>query len=277
MATKKVAVRGTGTAASHDRNPRDLPQTGLTPAVQYQGKPLAQAIADGAVAPHKQPKPAAKKPAQATSVVPAQATRQLTPAVKKPAAKVERKQSLQTVQNGLSSRKETEKTVPYVLLRKPTKPGGKVTRQIINLISVSDTADASHVRPMRVCTVGGDTFGTNLGLNGISLRAARFFDYGRGIHHSKSAKTVQPWDLNNDNVVRALEKLGAITKFELEFHLEEAARRRSAFETAQLDKVAREQRVAALSNLKKATREAVRKFGAPLVRTALKTAAPALF
>lgn len=216
-------------------------QAGLVGAAPVNG-----AAAPAVVPPHLQPKPAAKKPV----------------------VKVERKTSIQTVQNGLSSRKETEKTVPYVVLRKPTKPGGKVTRQIVQFIQVGDTEAAGHVRSMRICVVKGAAFGTNLNVGTTDLRKARLFQYGADFAHAKNARTVQPWDFRNDKAVQALYLLGFITSYELEFHRDEAKRLCDAFLAAEKAK----QKSAKLNSFVAQVKLVAKEHGAAAVRDALKRA-----
>jgi hypothetical protein len=190
---------------------------------------------------------------------------------------VERKTSLETVQNGLSSRKDTEKTVPYVLLRKPTKIGGRVTRQIINFITVGDTVQESHTRSMRIVVIQGHVWGTNYNVPGsgvTDVRKARFFHYtaATGTPHGLSAKTVEPWSNLNDAAVMALTKLGAITQFELEFHLDEAKRRRITMENDRKMKAVQAKNRQDLSELTALAKTVVKAQGLSVARGALRKA-----
>jgi hypothetical protein len=259
MATKKVASKGTSTAASHDRNPTDVKR------IPSPGNPILQGSAV-AVPPHLQPKPAAKPLDQ----------------VKKATKSSPRKETLAAVK-ATSSKAQTENTIPYVLLRKATKPGAKATRSIVNFIIVGDTAEAHHVRPVRIAIVGGDAYGTNYSVPGSSviggvndIRKARFFEYGRRLQHGKSAKTVSAWDIGNEQAIRALEKLGAISKYDLEFHLEEAKRRKAYNDASEQAKARTAKHKDELANLKALIKRVVKDQGSVAVRQAIRSIAPAV-
>jgi hypothetical protein len=209
-----------------------------------------------------------------TPAVPAEQHIQV-PAVKAPTkveVRVTRKPSVQTVQTGLSSRKDTGKTVPYVLLRKPTKPHGKVTRQIINFINVGETQDSSHVQPMRVAVVNCTVYGTNLGQGSINLRTARFFQYVQSFAHGKTARTVQAWDVNNEDAIRALRMFGAITQYELEWHLDQAKLSYEAFLKAAADKNKAARKKLELTQLKAKLKTLAKDYGDKAVRDVARAA-----
>lgn len=255
MATKKVASKGLNTAASHDRSPTDVAKLASSPAVNARVDALSKEL---------QPKAAA----QPLDQVKKAAARKPQPIV--------RKETLASVK-ATSSKAETEKTAPYVLMRKATKPGAKATRSIVNFITVGDTAEASHVRPMRIAIVGGEAYGTNLNVvsGGVfDVRKARFFEYGRRLQHGKSAKTVQPWDIGNENAIRALEKLGAISKHDLEFHLEETKRRQTYAATAAELRIKITQRQRDVASFKALGRKLAREHGITFVRQALRASVP---
>lgn len=192
---------------------------------------------------------------------------------KKVIGAVNRKPTLATVK-ATSSKVQTEKTIPYVLMRKPTKLAVKPTRSIVNFIKVGNTEEASHVRPIRIAVVQGGAYGTNLNVNGgvSDVRKARFFEYGRGnLLTVKTARGARPWDYGNEEAIRALEKLGAINKYELEFHLEETERLK-AVHTADLQKKTND---AAFAQQKTVVADLLKKMingkGINAVRTALKS------
>jgi len=183
-----------------------------------------------------------------------------------------RKKSIQTVQNGLSSRKETDKTTPYVLIRKPVSRFAKPTRQIVQFIEVNDTQEPHHVRSMRVCVVDGYTFGTNLNQVGNDLRKARVFAYSTVTTHGKTSKTVQPWDSGNNTAVKALQMLGFITQYELEYHLGETKIRKSDFEAAAAAKAKAKQRADELKALTANIRALVKTHGISSVTATVRQA-----
>lgn len=187
-----------------------------------------------------------------------------------PAAKpvAARKPSISTVKSP-SIRKETDKTTPYVLMRKPTTTQGKATRQIVNFIEVGDTKEASHVRPIRVAVVNGYTFGTNFPSTVTSLKGARVFAYSTVQPHGLTAAKVQPWSRGNEDAIRALELLGLITKYELEFHLAETTRLKDEDDAAAKAKAKQAQAKTELAALTDLAKAAVKAHGLSAVRTAL--------
>jgi hypothetical protein len=209
------------------------------------------------------------------------------PAAKKPQPKVEtkvetkvevaeRKPSIQTQKPGLSSRKGIENTRPCVVMRKPTTAKGTATRMIVNFILVFDTEDASYVKSMRVAVVDHQVFGTNFGQGSIDLRKARVFAYGPSIRVPRTARTAMPYDAGNETLVRALEKLGLITKYELEYHLETTAKLKAAADVATKAKLKAEQAKKDLTALTKLVKDAIKANGIVAVRGALKKASSAL-
>lgn len=178
-----------------------------------------------------------------------------------------RKPSISTVKSP-SVAKETEKTTPYVLMRKPTV-GQKATRQIVNFIEVGDTKEASHVRPIRVAVVNGYTFGTNYPSTVTQLKGARVFAYSTVAPHGLTAAKVQPWSKGNEDAVRALELLGLITKYELEFHLAETKRLYDEYQASVKMLVKKAQATTELKALANMAKAAVKAHGLTAVRSAL--------
>lgn len=237
-----------------------VPAVQATPFNTPNGKPAAIPVSNAksaVIPPHLQSKPAAKKLV---------------------AVKIERKETLATVR-AMSSKQETEKTIPFVLMRRG-KQGAKATRSIVNFIQVADTKEASHVRAIRIAIVNGEAYGTNYNVpnSGITdVRKARFFVYSDFHLGNKTAKKAQPWDFANEDVVRALEKLSVISKYDLEFHLAET-KRRSEYEVAikasQAKKVAEASDLAALKQLAKRISKSA---GNVVLRSALRSVVPGIF
>lgn len=186
----------------------------------------------------------------------------------KTAAPAARKASVSTVK-APSVRKETDKTTPYVLIRKPVK-GTKVQRQIINVIEVGNTQEPSHVRPGRIAVAYGQVFGTNFPTTVSSLKGARVFAYNRRAMHDKSAKTIMPWHIGNQAVIEALHMLGLITAYELEFHNSESEKMEALHVAESNTKARAAKQKHELKALAKLAKASIAEYGVAATQVALR-------
>jgi hypothetical protein len=192
--------------------------------------------------------------------------------------KVERKASIQTQKNEKLAT-PSDRSFPVVLLAKPSV-GMLAKRQVLNIIQVGDTVEPHHVRSIRVAVVDGRAFGTNHSPKGtvgsVPLNKALVFGYNWHPIAGRTARTAQPWDEGNERVIKALEKLGLITKYELEFHIQETQRlKKIALQSAAAKDAAAKHKsdVSALTALAK---KVAKEQGLSVARGAVRKAHPQL-